>query len=126
MPHEISVRENSEQLSIFARDDCCSGTNIRHRFEHIAYRRIGRNDGHGFTRAHDLMHTHEEATSDQSGGMKLGEIFLVKSARLEQHHCERVTQRQHHGRAGSGREIKRTRLLLDINIEKHMRVLRQG
>src|SRR6266576_2465454 len=80
MPHEISMRENSEQLSIFARDNCCSGTNIRHRFEHIAYRRIGRNDGHGFTRAHDLMHTHEEATSNQPGGMKLGKIFLIKSA----------------------------------------------
>ena len=72
------------------------------------------------------MHTHEEAAPDQPGGMKLGEIFLVKSARLEQHHGERVPQRQHHGCARSRREVKRTCFLLDVDIEKHMRVLSQG
>ena len=59
-------------------------------------------------------------------GMKFREILLLKAARLEQDHGERVAKREHDGRAGSGREIQRTRFLLDIDIEEDIAVLRQG
>ncbi len=35
-------------------------------------------------------------------------------------------EREHDGRAGSGREIQRTGFLLDVHIEKDVRILREG
>jgi hypothetical protein len=55
--------------------------------------------------------------------MKLCEIFLVKPARFEQHHGQRVTQRQHHSRARSRGEVQRTCFLFDVYVEKQMHVL---
>src|SRR5438874_5496283 len=72
------------------------------------------------------MHTHEQAAADHAGGMEFGKIFFIKSARLEQHHGEGVTERQHHRRTRSRREIERTCFLLHVYIEKHMGVLREG
>ena len=57
--------------------------------------------------------------------MKFREVFLVKPTRFQQDHGKSVTQRQHHGRARSGREIQRTRFLFDINVQEQMRVLRE-
>src|SRR6267143_1231449 len=37
------------------------------------------------------MHAYEHAAADHPAGMKLGEIFLLKAACLQQHHCQRIT-----------------------------------
>src|ERR1700738_377883 len=72
------------------------------------------------------MNSHKKAASDHAGGMKLGEVLLVKTTRLEQHHGERVTQSEHYRRARSRRQIQRTGFLLDVYIEKDMGVFREG
>ncbi len=72
------------------------------------------------------MDAHEEAAPDHASGMKFCEILFIKSARLEQHHGQRVAQREHDRRARCRREIERTRFLLDVHIEKNMRVFRKG
>ena len=69
------------------------------------------------------MHTHEQAAADHAGRMKLCEIFLIKTARLEQHHRQRVAQCQHHRCARRRRQIQWTCFLFDIYIEKQMRIL---
>jgi hypothetical protein len=71
------------------------------------------------------MNAHQHAATDHAAGMKLGEIFLVKPARLQEHHRQRVAQCQHHRRARRRRQIQRTRFLFDVYIETNMRVLRQ-
>src|SRR5438876_6887152 len=72
------------------------------------------------------MHAHEQAATDHSSGMKPGEIFFIKPARLEQYHGKRIAQRQHYGRARSRREIKWTCLLLNVYVKKDMCVLGEG
>ena len=72
------------------------------------------------------MDAHEQTAANHSGRMKFGEIFLLKSARFEQHHRERVTQRQHNRRAGSRRKVQRTRFLFDVHVEKDVRVFCQS
>ena len=83
MPHEIAVGENAEQLVVLAGHNGSAGAHAGHRFEHVAYRRVGRDNRHRFTRPHDLMHAHQHAAADHSAGMKFREIFLVKPARLQ-------------------------------------------
>ena len=56
--------------------------------------------------------------------MKFSEIFLVKAARLQEHHRQCVAQRQHHCRARRRRQVQRTGFLFDVYIETNMRVLR--
>ena len=72
------------------------------------------------------MDAHQHAPANHSAGMKLGETFLVKAARLQQDHCQRIAQCHHHRRARSGGEIQRTSFLFDIDIEKEVRVLCQS
>ena len=56
--------------------------------------------------------------------MKFSEIFLVKPTRFQEHHRQRVAERQHHCRARCRRQIQGTSFLFDIYIETDMRVLR--
>ena len=57
--------------------------------------------------------------------MKLGEILLLKTARFEQHHGQRIAQDQHHRGAGGRREIQRTGFLRDVYIQMNVAVLRE-
>src|ERR1700719_4405766 len=72
------------------------------------------------------MYAHEEAAPDHAAGMKFREILLVKSARLQQYHGQRVAQGEHDCRARGRRQIERTSFLLDVDIEKEMRGSGEG
>src|SRR5438552_16309302 len=72
------------------------------------------------------MDAYEKAASDHASGMKFCKILLIKTARLEQHHGQRVAQREHDCRTRGRREIERTCFLFDVHIEKNRRVLRKG
>src|ERR1700730_4122090 len=72
------------------------------------------------------MNSQEQAAPNHPGRMEAREIFLLEAARLEQYHRERIAEGEHDGRAGSWREIQRTRLLLDIYIKKNVGILRQA
>jgi hypothetical protein len=72
------------------------------------------------------MDPHEQTAPNHAGRVKFGEIFLLKSARFQQHHRQRVTQRQHHRRAGGRRQVQGTCFLFNVHIEKDVRVLCQS
>ena len=72
------------------------------------------------------MHAREEAAPDHAAGMKFREILFLKPARLQQHHGQGVAQGEHDRRARRRRQIERTGFLLDVDIEKHMRVSGEG
>ena len=76
-----------------------------HGFEDGANRRIGCDHGEGVARPHDLVHAQKQAAADHSGRMEPGEILLLKSARFEQDHGQRIAEREHDGGARSGREV---------------------
>ena len=126
MSGEIAVRENSSEITIRIRNDRRARAHSGHRFEHIANFRIRQNQRQRFARPHDLMDAHEQTAANHSGRMKLSEILFLKSARFEQHHGERVAERQHDGRAGSRRKIQRTGFLFDVCVEHDVRLLCQG
>ncbi len=126
MPDEIAVGENPEQLLIVACHHRGAGPHRGHGLEHAAD--VGRwpNEGERTARAHDLVHTQEKAAPDHPAGMEFREIFLLKSARLEQHHGKRVAEREHDGRARGRGQIERTGFLLDVDVEEDIAILPQG
>ena len=71
------------------------------------------------------MHTHQHAAADHSPRMELRKILLVEAARFQQHHRQGVAEREHHCGARCRRKVQRTRFLLNVDIEKQMRVLRE-
>ena len=105
MAHEISVGEYAEKLVVLAGDNGSASAHAGHRPKHVTYRRVGRDNCHRFARPHDLMNAHQHASADHAARMKFGEIFLIKAARLQEHHGQRVAQRQHHCRARRRRQV---------------------
>ena len=99
MPGEIAVGKNAEQFPISIGDHGGAGAHCGHSFQDVANSSIGHYQRQRLARAHDLMHAHQQTAADHSGRMKFGKILFLKSARLEQHHRERVAQRQHYRRA---------------------------
>src|SRR4051812_40094529 len=99
MTDEIAVRENTKELSIAVSDHRRAGPHIRHCFQDAAHSCIRSDQGQGFSRPHNLMDASEQAPADCSARMEAGEIFLLKSARLEQDHRNRVAESEHDGRA---------------------------
>ena len=58
--------------------------------------------------------------------MKLRKIFLVETARFQQHHRQRIAEREHHCCARRRSEVQRASFLFDVYVEKQMRVLRES
>src|SRR5262249_16288003 len=120
MPNEITMGENSEQLLVISRNHGCTRPNRGHRFKDRANVGVWPNDSKRTTWTHDLMHTDEETAPKRAAGMKLGEILFLETARFEQHHRERVAEREHDRRARSGSKVQRTCFLLNVHIEEHV------
>ena len=54
-----------------------------------------------------------------------GKIRFLEAPRLEHRHRQRVAQRQHRRRAGRGREVERTSLARDSDVQHHVAVPRE-
>ena len=72
------------------RDHGGSGANRGHRFEDGANVGVWPDERERGARTHDLVHAQEQAPSDHAARVKLREVFLLKSARFEQDHGQRV------------------------------------
>ena len=127
MPDEIAVGKNPEQIAHRHRRPRRRRRALRSSLSRTArILRIRRDQRERLARPHDLVDAHEQTAPNHSGRMKFGEILLLKSARLEQHHRQRVAQREHDGRARGRRQIQRTRFLFDVHVEKDVAILCQG
>ena len=126
MAREISVRENTQQLPVPTRHHRRAGAHIGHRLQDRAHRRLGRDERECIPRTHDLVHAQKQAAPHHSARMKAREILLLKSARLQKHHRQRIAQREHDRRARSRRQVQRARLLFYIHVQQDLAILRQG
>jgi hypothetical protein len=89
-------------------------------------RGVGRDESKCISGTHDLVDAQKQAATDHPGRMKPGKVFLLKSARFEQDHGERIAEGEHHGGAGGRSEIQRTGFLLDVYIEENVTILRES
>src|SRR6476469_1184518 len=123
MPDKIPVCENPKQLLVRTRDHGRARAKRSHYFENGPDVLIWLDKGNGGARPHDLVNPHKQRTADHSAGMKFRESLLLESAGLEQNHGQRIAEGKHDGGARSRSQVKRTRLLLDIDIEKDVTIL---
>ncbi len=83
----------------------------------VPHRRVG--PEHVARMHHHVAHAEQQLPAERAAGMKRREVLPTEPLHLQQHHRERVAQRQGDGRARRRRQVVRAGLLLHGPVERH-------
>ncbi|MCY1231641.1 hypothetical protein D9M72_440980 [compost metagenome] len=59
----------------------------------------------------------QQLAPERAAGVRAGEVFLTKAARIEHRHRQRIAERQRRGGAGRRRQVQRAGFFLDRRVQ---------
>ena len=92
---EIAMRENARKFPRVIQRNGGPGAAFVHLMQNIPHPHLGMNQSHLVRPPHDVTDLQQKRSPQAAAGVKAREIVLRKTARLQEHHRQRVAQNQH-------------------------------